>query len=123
MSTNNNNNRSRSSSLPPLRQIPVRAPAPPSASSPIMEQAGEMNTNSQIEMVNGRISVLEDLIRTLSLSKVQPQSQQRAHRIQHSLSLLLRRLRRLLKRDTYRRRIIHKLLNPLRTLFKQIRLT
>ena len=30
-----------------------------------MEQAGEMNNNSQIEMVNGRISVLEDLIRSL----------------------------------------------------------
>ena len=65
MSTNNNNNRSRSSSLPPLRQIPVRASALPSTSSPIMEQAGEMNNNTSIEMVNGRISVLEDLIRTL----------------------------------------------------------
>ena len=30
-----------------------------------MEQAGEMNNNTSIEMVNGRISVLEDLIRTL----------------------------------------------------------
>ena len=58
MSNNNNNNRSRSSSLPPLRQLPVRASALPSASSPIMEQAGESN-------VNERISVLEGLIRTL----------------------------------------------------------
>lgn len=62
---NNNNNRNRSSSLPPLRQTQVRASAPPSASSPRMEQAGEINNNSQIEMVNGRISVLEDLIRDL----------------------------------------------------------
>ena len=62
--SNNNNNRSRSSSLPPLRQIPVRASALPSASSPIMEQAGEIN-NNQIERVNGRISALEDLINVL----------------------------------------------------------
>ena len=65
MSINNKNNRSRSSSLPPLRSVPVRATALPSASSPIMEQAGEINNNTTIEMVNGRISVLEDLIRTL----------------------------------------------------------
>ena len=58
MSNNNNNNRSRSSSLPPLRQIPVRASALPSTSSPIMEQAGEIN-------INGRISALEDLINVL----------------------------------------------------------
>ena len=62
--SSNNNNRSRSSSLPPLRQIPVRASALPSASSPIMEQAGEANTN-EITIVNERISVLEGLIRTL----------------------------------------------------------
>ena len=58
---NNNNNRNRSSSLPPLRQIQVRASTLPSASSPIMEQAGEINKN---EMVN-RISVLENLIQSL----------------------------------------------------------
>ena len=58
---NNNNNRSRSSSLPPLRQTQVRASTLPSASSPIMEQAGEINNN---EMVN-RISVLENLIQSL----------------------------------------------------------
>ena len=58
---NINNNRSRSSSLPPLRQTQVRASTLPSASSPIMEQAGEINNN---EMVN-RISVLENLIQSL----------------------------------------------------------
>ena len=62
--SSNNNNRSRSSSLPPLRQIPVRASALPSASSPIMEQAGESNIN-EITIVNERISVSEGLIRTL----------------------------------------------------------
>ena len=62
---NNNNNRSRSSSLPLLRQSQVRESALPSASSPIMEQAGAINNNSQIEMVNNRISVLEGLIGTL----------------------------------------------------------
>ena len=62
MSTNNNNNRSRSSSLPPLRQGQVRTSVLPSASSPILEQAGEVN---EITMVNDRLSVLEDLIRSL----------------------------------------------------------
>ena len=70
MSNNNQiNNRSRSSSLPPLRQTQVRASTLPPASSPIMEQVGEtnseMNNDNQIEIVNGRISVLEDLIRNL----------------------------------------------------------
>ena len=66
---NNNNIRSRSSSLPPLRQTQVRASALPSDSSPIMEQSGEINNEvnnqSQNELVNTRISVLEDLIRNL----------------------------------------------------------
>ena len=62
MSTNNNNNRSRSSSLPPLRQGQVRVSALPSDSSPILEQAGEVN---EITMVNDRLSVLEGLIQTL----------------------------------------------------------
>ena len=51
---NNNNNpmkpqpRARSSSLPPLRAIPpARTPVLPSASPPIMEQAGEINRKSQ----------------------------------------------------------------------------
>ena len=65
MNNNNNDNRSRSSSLPPLHQTQVRASALPSTSSPVMEQASEMNNNSQIEVVNGGISVLKDLIRTL----------------------------------------------------------
>ena len=56
------NNRGRSSSLQPLRQGQVRASALPSASSPILEQAGEVN---EISMVNDRISVLEGLIQTL----------------------------------------------------------
>ena len=55
------NNRSRSSSLPPLRKGQVGASALPSASSPILEQAGENETT----MVNNRISVLEGLIQTL----------------------------------------------------------
>ena len=56
--SNNNNNRSRSSSLPSLRKIRDRASALPSASSPILEQAGELN-------INGRISALEALINVL----------------------------------------------------------
>ena len=53
----------RASSLPPLRPAQVRTQVLPSASSPIMEQAGEANNTTTI--VNDRISVLEGLIKTL----------------------------------------------------------
>ena len=56
--SNNTNNRSRSSSLPPLRQIPVRAPALPQTSSPIMEQVGEPDLNS-------RMSAMETMLQTI----------------------------------------------------------